>query len=387
MYLVVLGRQPKISIAELESIYEGRNIDLILPNLAIVETDSFSIDRLGGTKKAGHIICDIKYTSNKLASNTIHDILSKEISGVEGKVTLGISGYGNIGLRFLQKTGLRLKSANKKSGGPSLRLIPSQELEISTATSHHNKLGRKPNAFEFFIVVSKNRLLIAKSVGSQNISAYAARDQKRPARDAFVGMLPPKLAQVILNLASQGKPNQTVLDPFCGTGTLLQEACLDNLNSYGTDFSQKMIDYSKTNLDWLAQKSGKKFNYKLAVGDATKFSWNAPIDCIACETYLGQPFSAPPSTKKLFEVESTCKQIISGFLKNIYPQIKTGTRLCLAIPAWRRPDGSFHRLKMLDDIDKIGYNLAEFNHVQQTDFLYYRDNQIVGRELLVLIRR
>jgi hypothetical protein len=35
----------------------------------------------------------------------------------------------------------------------------------------------------------------------QDIDAYAERDFERPMRDAFVGMLPPKLAQIMLNLA------------------------------------------------------------------------------------------------------------------------------------------------------------------------------------------
>lgn len=51
------------------------------------------------------------------------------------------------------------------------------------------------------------------SVGAQNITALAARDQARPHTDAFVGMLPPvKLARIMVNLS--GIKKGTILDPF-----------------------------------------------------------------------------------------------------------------------------------------------------------------------------
>lgn len=44
------------------------------------------------------------------------------------------------------------------------------------------------------IIQHNSRTIIAESIGAQNITALAKRDQTRPKRDAFVGMLPPKLA-------------------------------------------------------------------------------------------------------------------------------------------------------------------------------------------------
>ena len=115
---------------------------------------------------------------------------------------MGISAYNfNIDARDVQKVGIILKQKLKKSG-ISLRLVPNLEPALSTATSHHNKLGLAPNKVELIIVhTNDNKVVIAESTGSQNITAYAKRDQQRPKRDAFVGMLPPKLAQIMINLA------------------------------------------------------------------------------------------------------------------------------------------------------------------------------------------
>ena len=47
-------------------------------------------------------------------------------------------------------------------------------------------------------------------------------------------MLPPKLAQIIVSLSGT-QPGQTVLDPFCGTGVVLQEALIMGAIVYGFD--------------------------------------------------------------------------------------------------------------------------------------------------------
>ena len=117
-----------------------------------------------------------------------------------------------------------------------------------------------------------------------------------------------------------------------------------------------------------------------------KTKWQQPIDAVACESYLGQPFSAPPSPAKLQEVKDNCNHIITEFLKNIAPQIKSGTPLCIAIPAWRDTSGQFTRLPLVDTIARIGFKPHEFVNVRQNDLLYYREDQIVARELLVLTK-
>src|SRR5690606_4224587 len=101
----------------------------------------------------------------------------------------------------------------------------------------HNKLGLSPNKVELLVVNGgKNGIIVAESSGTQNITALARRDQGRPKRDAFVGMLPPKLALLMLNLAAGGldpEKSHRVLDPFCGTGVVLQEAALQGYSVYG----------------------------------------------------------------------------------------------------------------------------------------------------------
>ena len=390
MFIATLGRQPEISFAELEAVFGRQNVQLATPDIATIDADDIDLSILGGTTKIAKVITTHNY-ANKRDSDLFTDI-SRQITNhyadkwrsVDHKITLGISTYGfNIPPTAVQKTGIILKGSLKKSG-VSLRLIPNTDSALSTAVSHNNKLGLSDNKVELIIVKTKTSVIIAESRGAQNITAYTRRDHGKPKRDAFVGMLPPKLAQIMLNLAL-GSKNDTpglILDPFCGTGTVLQEALIRGLNVIGTDLSDKMVSYTQENLNWIT-KSHKHTGQiiEISQADATNNQWSnaQQISAVVCETYLGQPFSAPPSPAKLKEVTGNCNHIISGFLKNIHPQLTPGTRLCIAVPAWRSKDGSLTHLPLTRDPSRLGFDLV------RPPMIYSRPDQVVARELLVLV--
>ena len=390
MFIATLGRQPEISFAELEAVFGRQNVQPATHDIATIDADDIDLSILGGTTKIAKVITTHNY-ANKRDSDLFTDI-SRQITNhytdkwrsVDHKITLGISTYGfNIPPRAVQKTGIILKGSLKKSG-VSLRLIPNTESALSTAVSHNNKLGLSDNKVELIIVKTKTSVIIAESRGAQNITAYTRRDHGKPKRDAFVGMLPPKLAQIMLNLAL-GSKNDTpglILDPFCGTGTVLQEALLRQFDVIGTDLSDKMVSYTQENLNWIT-KSHKYTGQiiEISQADATSNQWSnaQQISAVVCETYLGQPFSAPPSPAKLKEVTGNCNHIISGFLKNIHPQLNPGTRLCIAVPAWRSKDGSLTHLPLTRDPSRLGFDLV------RPPMIYSRPDQVVARELLVLV--
>ncbi len=391
MHIALLGRQPALGIAELERVFGPNAVDIFTPDAVTVATDTLDVTRLGGATKVGVVIAELRGDWRQVSQKVISHY-QQQWSDREGKITLGISAYGfPITSRDVQKTGIILKQKLKQSN-VSLRLIPNQEIALSTATSHHNKLGLSDNKVELLVIRGKGgKVIVAESTGSQNITAYAKRDQGRPKRDAFVGMLPPKLAQIMINLAYESsvatKSSPTLLDPFCGTGVLLQEAALLGYNVYGTDLSDKMIDYSGVNLDWLKQTHHTDFASILHQGDAMTTLWQQPVDVVAGETYLGQPFSAPPSPSKLREVRGNCDHIISTFLRNLAPQLSSGTPLCLAIPAWKDTAGHFTHLPLTSKLEEFGFETVQFKNTTSSDLLYHREDQVVGRELLVIRKK
>jgi len=198
-------------------------------------------------------------------------------------------------------------------------------------------------------------------------------------------MLPPKLAQILINLAAPSAGG-VVLDPFCGTGVVLQEATLMGYEVYGSDIEPRMIEYSEANLRWLELRAPAGFHpktYRLEVGDAISHAWQPHPDTVACETYLGKPLSREPSEALLKPIMEECDQIHRGFLDNFARQARKGTRLCLAVPAWKFR-GGFKHLRTLDYLRELGYNRMEFKYARGKDLIYFREDQIVARELVVL---
>jgi tRNA (guanine10-N2)-dimethyltransferase len=120
--------------------------------------------------------------------------------------------------------------------------------------------------------------------------------------------LHPKIARAMVNL-SQVKKQQTLLDPFCGTGGILLEAGLLGVNIIGSDIEQKMIDGSQKNLDFYHLK-----NYRLYCADIGNVArYAAAVDAIATDF----PYARSTTTKgeQLTRLYNRAFETISQVLK------------------------------------------------------------------------
>lgn len=416
--IVILGRQPALGLAELESLYGAAAIRPIGSLAAQLSLAPCAIDfsRLGGAIKLCKVLAIQDTTDWHAIQRFLVRVAPAQAQRMpEGKMHLGISAYGmGVSPAQLLALGLSLKKAIQKDTGRSVRLVPNKSAELNTAQVIHNKLT-SPNGWELVFVRDGSRTIIAQTTNIQDIADYTIRDRERPKRDARVGMLPPKLAQTIINLAigpqeytavaptltgdiclseadtqamRAGRKHTTVLDPFCGTGVVLQEALLMGYHAYGTDIEPRMVAYSKANLEWLdATYHTSADTWRVQQGDATSTTWEAPVNTVACESYLGRPFTAAPAPDVLAQTMADCNLIIKKFLRNIHSQLASGTRLCVAIPAWQVRPNQFRHLPLIDQLSDMGYNQVSFQHVRGADLLYYRADQIVARELLIITRK
>ncbi len=389
--IAILGRQPALGRAELESLFGADAVLPAGPIAALLDVDAASVDfnRLGGSIKLARVLTKLETIHWPAIEKHLRKTVPQHLQYVpEGKMKLGLSVHGfDITISKLNATGLTLKKIIKGTGR-SVRGVPNKELELNSAQVLHNGLT-SPTGWELLIVRDGNATWLAQTVAVQDIGAYAARDQGRPKRDARVGMLPPKLAQTIVNLATgptSPDPDTIILDPFCGTGVILQEALLMGYSVYGSDVEPRMIDYTTKNLDWLQSTHGSRPATKLEAGDATSHTWQPVPAVVACEGYLGQPFTVFPPGEKLAEIRNTCNTILRKSLQNIATQLAPGSRLCLAVPAWQQSANQFVHLPTLDHLEELGYNRVSFKHVDAKDLVYARADQIVARELLVLIK-
>ncbi len=399
----ILGRQPKLGLAELESLFGSENVQPIGDVAAIVKTDLSTVQfsRIGGSIKLASILTELQTTDWNKIIRYVEDSLPKHLPYVpEGKLKLGLSAFDlRVDASTINRSALSLKKIIKATDR-SVRVVPNNEAALNSAQVIHNQLT-SDLGLELLFIRNGNSTILAQTIAEQDIENYAARDQKRPMRDARVGMLPPKLAQIIVNLATgMISPNHgaVVLDPFCGTGVILQEATMMGYDVYGTDLEERMIEYTNTNLRWLLNQPycpvsrphettpDQNWSYfKAEVGDATSYQWTPMGNVIACETYLGRPFSVLPDEETLNGVMKDVNLILKRFLQNAATQTATGFPLCIAVPAWKTPNG-FKHLKLLDSLEVLGYTRRSFVHAKTADLIYFREGQVVGRELVVLKR-
>lgn len=398
--LALLGRQPSLGLAELESLYGSQSLHPVGRQAVLIDIDpnDIAFNRLGGTIKLAKVLTRLETSDWRKVVQHIVRTLPEHLDYIpDGKIRLGLSVDGlQVSHKDLQRSGLEIKKVIKQAGR-SVRLVPNTDHILNSAQTLHNQLTG-PTGLEFLIARDRESTILTQVTHVQDITAYAARDQQRPKRDARVGMLPPKLAQIIVNLATgtgglktedrELKTNSVpVLDPFCGTGVILQEALLMGYSAYGSDLEPRMIEYTNENLRWLEETRHIHVDGATEVADATNHNWQEiPFGAVAAETYLGRPFSSEPDATTLQRVMSDVHVIHKKFLQNLATQTKPGFRICLAVPAWITRSGVKH-LKTLDSLEELGYNRLSFVHADNQDLLYFRKDQIVARELLVLTRK
>ncbi len=404
-----------MGLAELESLYGAENVSAVSVQAAGLSLHAHDVDfaRLGGSTRLAHVLAEVSSTDWKRMERELPNLVTElGLTLPDGKIQLGLSAFGlKISPAKLNAAGLTLKKVLRSKLERSVRVTPNPELELNTAQVLHNHLTGPTGIELLLIATSDNRTVIARTVKVQDIESYTQRDRGRPKRDAKVGMLPPKLAQIIINLAvGDANPQHggVILDPFCGTGVVLIEASLMGFDIYGSDLEPRMVEYSQKNLEWMLSLPDSRVTpvndtvFHLETGDATTHSWSPAPSFVAAETYLGRPFTDKPSPEVLAQTVSEVNLILKKFLRNIHEQLQPGARLCLAVPAWRadarhptsdirHPTSDipvrFKHLPLVDSLEEIGYNRTRFEHVRDEQLLYHREDQTVARELLVLTRK
>lgn len=396
-HIAVLGRQPDLGLAELESLLGSKQVVPFGKGLAYVDfQNNPAPTTCGSTVKFMHIkgrVASLEWSVIEKA--LVEFARDLESSIPDGKLTIGLSAFSlQVSTRQLGHTSLLVKKA-VRANGRSVRLVPNTSIAMNSAQVIHNKLISE-RGWELCLVRDGQTTVLAQTIWEQPIEWYAARDQARPNRDARVGMLPPKLAQTIVNLAVGTPANAkmtdgkwvsdspyTLLDPFCGTGVVLQEAALMGLQLYGTDVDARMIDYTRGNLEWLEDRFRlDQVTATIEAGDATTHKWKSGVDFVATETFLGKPFGANAPRQEIDTQKHAVGGLLKSALKNIAKQIEPGTRCCFAVPVWQHQNKLIF-LGLIDQLPEMGYNLVSFRHCDAGALVYIRDDQVVGRQLIV----
>lgn len=416
-YAFILGHRPLLSLAEIEAYLATKKIGWRPSRwgngVLVVDFDKNPaapqemLNQLGGTIKIIQILAESP--SNLVAARerisqelTAENLLAKYLTPTEKKVLFGFSLYslseklsGRDLQIFLRTYGIDIKRDLKKKSINS-RFVVGREPELSSVIIAKNKLLSRGAAID--IIFDKQYLAWGKTVAIQDFEDYNLRDYGRPAADPKKGMLPPKVAQILINLARL-RSGESVLDPFCGVGTILQEALLRDLKVSGTDIDPAMVAATKKNLDWLVK------TYELEPGGIKKIDTadvkfvgkkfrSGSLDAIVTEATLGPPLARIPAEIVLQRNIKKLEKTFIDALKSTKQILKPRGLVVLTLPYYILP-GKRVFMPILDNIKGFGYTLvAPFRNevidkigvkpTERGSLLYERPRQIVGREVVIL---
>lgn len=156
-------------------------------------------------------------------------------------------------------------------------------------------------------LITDSKLYVGLKINEINRRQFEERKvQNRPFFSPI--SLHPKIARVLVNLSSI-KNNETLLDPFCGTGGILLEAGLMGIKVIGSDIEEKMIKGCKKTLDYYEIK-----NYKLFCSDIGDI--NKHIDVVdAVVTDLPYGKSTTTKGEEMLKLYKRAFKNISNLLK------------------------------------------------------------------------
>jgi tRNA G10 N-methylase Trm11 len=194
--------------------------------------------------------------------------------------------------------------------------------------------------------------------------------------------------------ASRGggvRENLSLLDPFCGSGTILTEALLlEFKNIIGSDLSEKAVSDTKQNIEWIVRRYNiTSSQYEIFQSDVAMLAKHLnpeSIDAIVTEPYLG-----PQRGKyNVSQVVSELSELYSNALAEFASILKPESKVVMVWPIYRERGNNFHILPELDKfkiINPIPENLRNNKVIKLTKrntIIYGRENQRVWREIVVL---
>jgi len=365
-YIFILGKSRELSLAEIKTIRPDLELVQSGSDFAVFEGSQMACqevqNRLGGTIKIGAVIGD------KLSKSVVLDqILASRGTSEGGRSNFGFSWHNTQQDR---RFGMEIKK-ELRAQGISSRLVESKEKSLSSV------IITKEKCLDF-IVTPK---FLALTCAVQDFKDYSQRDFGRPKSDAISGMLPPKLAKMMINL-SGAKFEDTILDPSCGSGTILSEAmAMGFKNLVGSDISERAVADTMDNLNWLVDKEKiDDCKFEISKLDVAKLSEKIKpksVNAIITEPYLGPPMKGNEGEPKIIKMIRDLESLYLASFGQFEKALVSGGRVVIVMPEWHL-GSEVYGINIADKIEKM-----KFKRVDEGDLIYKREDQKVWRNIII----
>lgn len=195
-------------------------------------------------------------------------------------------------------------------------------------------LLKAPNA-EILAAFTETNLYLAKTVAVYDSMLQQYRDESRPFISSEISTSP-KMCRTLLTL-SGAKSGDLILDPFCGTGTLLLEAVLLEMKCIGIDLDGNAVEGTQANLRWLGKELDSYLDFTIIRGDAKDADKlvNQMVDAVAFEPHLGPVYKEKPEREDTIEVMKDLTVLYHEVLKALVKILKPEGRIAMTVPVIR----------------------------------------------------
>ncbi len=387
--LFISGKNWRLSLAELTAYLQARKISFEVQHFAkeffTIQTtqaiDPSIMADLGGTIKIGQAMLmlptqqvkDAYVKHNKEAEKKLAEALEKSgivdqmAKQIEGRVFFGVSVYceedqlksraGEIQRLLGSAVKDELAGYGKKSR--FMGFADKSQGQLSHVEVLKKQLVETKS--EVLLCIGKETSWIATTIAVHNPFEFQKRDIYKPRQRKIFGM-PPRLAKIMVNL-SGCTAEKTLLDAFCGVGTVLQEALLAKAHVVGTDINPWCIKAAEDNLEWLTQEYElRDADYRVVQSDVGVLSrkiGRETIDCIVSEPDLGPALRQVPTTPYANKVIDKLTPLFFGFVEEAYQVLKQDGTLVLVTPYIVARSGQIVAMPIAEKAAQVGFTLVK----------------------------
>lgn len=392
--LFILGREPELSVAELNAMAKHWSGQVVWCSTEAALVTTASEVPLNEFAKLGGSVKMIRVLERWPAGTQPIEVVRAKLDWTwlqqfwpEGRVEFGVSAYGfsNSQRGTLIAHLLGVKKDIRADKRP-VRLVTSREPQHSAVTVQRN--GLLKNGKEIVLVHHGDEIVVGVTVAVQDYQAYSLRDFGRPNADPKNGMVPPKLAQMMLNIAG-ANTSDILLDPFCGSGTVLQEAALMGVKQlHGSDNEAKAVKDSQENLRWLV-KELPQLNIDLEITKMDARSSTIKPTMIVTEPYLGQPLRGHEPLQWLKKQAAELAKLYHETFYQWKRILRPGGRVVMLWPLFVSEQGNV-QLELDTEVEKLGFVSQDLLTPEQAQVLkienpkvltYARDDARVRRQV------
>jgi len=355
---IKLGSNRNLSKAELSQVLDSLKVeqvkyqdwtDYLLMNLGknVQKKLVKKLEQTGSIIKFGNFVFKVGVSEKKELNDNlakiIDEIYVKYLPKRQRQLKLSLNIQTNDDTQKAELSeGIRkiIRTISQEKRFP-VKVLPTKKEAYELTPFDYNKENLPSRGVELHLFVIKSKIYFGSTRWVTNPFKDIKQDEERPVR-FFTHGTSIKLSRTLVTLANIPYDG-LMLDPFCGTGTILIEGLKQGLKVIGIDKDQKCVRSSKTNLHHFSEKypsrEEMKSKWRVQIYDSRKLTdaIQKKVDGVVTEPFLGPFFKHLPQIEEAQMIMKNLERLYTRVLAECKILLKTGARIVFIMPEYNYP--------------------------------------------------